>query len=96
MWPIQLFHNHRNDNTCTFVCRLFDNDAPEGVKQCMGLLQEHDLNTSVRYGDVYALLIEYFASQQNYERVSSSVAAGVLLKLVLYLKFSLSLFRHLI
>jgi len=59
----------------TFITtrRLFDNDAPEGVKQCMGLLQEHDLNTSVRYGDVYALLIEYFASQQNYERAYQCV-----------------------
>merc|ERR1712136_532953 len=49
--------------------RLFDEgSAEEGVKECLVLLEESDLDNSVRYGDVYALLVEYYAAQGNYEK----------------------------
>uniref|UniRef100_H2Z486 Uncharacterized protein n=1 Tax=Ciona savignyi TaxID=51511 RepID=H2Z486_CIOSA len=47
--------------------RLFDSDPQEGIKQCHALLGEQDLESSVRFGDVYGLLIEYCASQGNHE-----------------------------
>uniref|UniRef100_H2Z485 Intraflagellar transport protein 140 homolog n=1 Tax=Ciona savignyi TaxID=51511 RepID=H2Z485_CIOSA len=48
--------------------RLFDSDPQEGIKQCHALLGEQDLESSVRFGDVYGLLIEYCASQGNHEK----------------------------
>ncbi|XP_078482947.1 intraflagellar transport protein 140 homolog [Ciona intestinalis] len=48
--------------------RLFDSDPQEGIKQCHALINEPDLESSVRYGDVYGLLIEYCASQDNNDK----------------------------
>ena len=50
--------------------RLFESDPEEGIKQCHNLLMETDLEASVRHGDVYGLLIEYYAARENYEKVS--------------------------
>jgi len=33
------------------------------------LLEEQDLESSVRYGDVYGMLVEYFASQDSFDKV---------------------------
>lgn len=49
--------------------RLFDSNPEEGIKQCHNLLMEADLEASVRYGDVYGLLIEYYAARENYDKV---------------------------
>nr|CAB3255295.1 intraflagellar transport protein 140 homolog [Phallusia mammillata] len=53
--------------------RLFETNAEEALKQCQALLSEHDLESSVRYGDVYGLLIEYHASQDNFDRAYQCV-----------------------
>ena len=53
----------------TYFCRMFESDPEEGIKQCHNLLLETDLEASVRYGDVYGLLIEYYATRENYEKV---------------------------
>ncbi|XP_076809284.1 intraflagellar transport protein 140 homolog [Clavelina lepadiformis] len=47
---------------------LFDTDPENGIMQCHNLLLEPDLESSVRYGDVYGLLVEYYASQENYDK----------------------------
>ena len=49
---------------------MFESDGEEGLKQCSVLLDHPDLSSSpVRYGDVYALIIEHYVTQQQFERV---------------------------
>ena len=43
---------------------------PEGcVCECEALLNERNLDTAVRTGDVYGLLIEHFAQARDYRKV---------------------------
>ena len=44
------------------------------------LLEEPDLETAVRVGDVYGFLIEHFARQQNYAKVRKDKLLLVLIK----------------
>ena len=53
-----------------FVCRTYEEDPDEAVKQCHILLEEPDLETAVRVGDVYGIIVEHYARQQNYTKVS--------------------------
>lgn len=49
---------------------MFESDGEEGLKQCSVLLDHPDLSSSpVRYGDVYALIIEHYVSQQQFDKV---------------------------
>ncbi|XP_039255691.2 intraflagellar transport protein 140 homolog [Styela clava] len=48
--------------------RLFDSDSLEATKQCQVLLAENDLDSAVRIGDVYGVLIENYAHTQDYEK----------------------------
>lgn len=52
-------------------CRTYDEDPDEAIKQCHILLEESDLETAVRVGDVYGIIIEHYARQQNYTKVST-------------------------
>ena len=59
-----------------FVCivsfrRTYDDDPDEAIKQCHILLEEPDLDTAVRVGDVYGVIIEHYARQQNFTKVST-------------------------
>ena len=40
------------------------------MKQCQILLEEPDIETAVRIGDIYGIMIEHLARQQNYSKVS--------------------------
>ena len=52
------------------IKRMFESDGEEGLKQCSVLLDHPDLSSSpVRYGDVYALIIEHYVSQQQFDKV---------------------------
>ena len=51
------------------VYRTLDNDAEEAIKQCHVLLAEPDVDSAVRVGDVYGVLIEHHAQAQAYEKV---------------------------
>ena len=42
-------------------------DPDEALRTCEALLNEHDLDADVRVGDVFALLIEWYYMQQQYE-----------------------------
>ncbi|XP_077862626.1 intraflagellar transport protein 140 homolog [Saccoglossus kowalevskii] len=53
--------------------RLYDDDAEEAMKQCQILLEEPDLDSAVRIGDVYGLMIEHYARQENYKRAYSAM-----------------------
>ena len=39
------------------------------MKQCQVLLEEPDLETAVRVGDVYGIMIEHLAREENYSKV---------------------------
>ena len=54
------------------LCRTYEENPDETVKQCHILLEEPDLETAVRVGDVYGVIIEHHARQQNYAKVSAS------------------------
>lgn len=54
---------------CLLINRSYEENPEEAIKSCQLLLEEPDLETAVRIGDVYGLIIEYFARQQNHSKV---------------------------
>jgi intraflagellar transport protein 140 len=46
--------------------RLYARDAEACVQECQALLNEPKLDTAIRTGDVYGLLIEHFAQAKHY------------------------------
>ena len=50
-------------------CRLYARDAETCVQECQALLNEPKLDTAIRTGDVYGLLIEHFAQAKHYREV---------------------------
>ncbi len=59
------FHTHTHAHTH----RIYDEDAEECLRQCSSLLDEPQLDTGVRTGDVYGLMIEHYGQTANYEKV---------------------------
>lgn len=43
------------------------------MQLCQGLLDELNLDTAVRLGDVYGLMIEYYGQTGDYKQVKSLV-----------------------
>ena len=55
----------------SFICfRVYDEDSEEAIKQCQVLLEEPDLDSSVRVGDVYGFMIEHYARKERWKAVS--------------------------
>ena len=48
---------------------MYATDAEACVRECQALLNEPKLDTAVRTGDVYGLLIEHFAQAKSYRQV---------------------------
>ena len=60
-----------SDIMVTFFCfRVYDEDSEEAIKQCQVLLEEPDLDSSVRVGDVYGFMIEHYARKERWKAVS--------------------------
>ena len=59
-----------------WLCRTYEENPDEAIKQCHILLEEPDLETAVRVGDVYGIIVEHYARQQNYSKVSTRVKIG--------------------
>ena len=51
--------------------RTYEENPGEAIKQCHVLLEEPDLETAVRVGDVYGVIIEHYARELNYTKVST-------------------------
>ena len=51
------------------ACRLYQEDPQESVRQCTALLDKPNLNTAVRTGDVYGLLVEHYSHAGNHQQV---------------------------
>ena len=52
-----------------YYCSLYEVDVEKSIQQCQALLDEPNLDTGVRTGDVYGVLIEHFAHSGNFEKV---------------------------
>lgn len=61
--------------------RAFEENPEEGIKQCQILLEEPDLESGVRVGDVYGVMIEYYARRDRWKAVSVLSLQQVFLKL---------------
>ncbi|XP_033108707.1 intraflagellar transport protein 140 homolog [Anneissia japonica] len=48
--------------------RVYDEEPEEAMKQCQVLLEEHDLDSAVRVGDVYGMMIEHYARQESFKK----------------------------
>jgi intraflagellar transport protein 140 len=49
--------------------RTYEEDVEEAMKQCLLLLEEPDLDTGVRSGDIYGFMIEHYASAADFQKV---------------------------
>ena len=56
---------------------MYATDAEGCVRECQALLNEAKLDTAIRAGDVYGLLIEHFAQAKNYREVNSYFFYGM-------------------
>jgi pentatricopeptide repeat protein len=53
---------------CACVVVQTKTDPTETVKICQQLLDQRDVESAIRVGDVYAVLVEYFYMQRNMEQ----------------------------
>ena len=58
------------------ACRLYQEDPQESVRQCTALLDEPNLDTAVRTGDVYGLLVEHYSHAGKHQQVAAASGAG--------------------
>lgn len=63
------------------IHRAFEENPEEGIKQCQILLEEPDLESGVRVGDVYGVMIEYYARRDRWKAVSVFVFKKFFFKL---------------
>ncbi|XP_063474472.1 intraflagellar transport protein 140 homolog isoform X3 [Symphalangus syndactylus] len=47
--------------------RTYTEDPKESIKQCELLLEEPDLDSTIRIGDVYGFLVEHYARKEEYQ-----------------------------
>ncbi|XP_030068388.1 intraflagellar transport protein 140 homolog [Microcaecilia unicolor] len=47
--------------------RTYTEDSKEAIRQCELLLEEPDLDSAIRIGDVYGLLVEHYTQQEDYQ-----------------------------
>jgi hypothetical protein len=55
------------------LTRAFEENPEEGIKQCQILLEEPDLESGVRVGDVYGVMIEYYARRDRWKAVNITI-----------------------
>jgi len=51
------------------VGSVYSEDSEEGIKQCQVLLEEPDLDSALRAGDVYGFIIEHYARKERWKAV---------------------------
>ena len=50
--------------------RVYDEEPDEAMRQCQVLLEESELDSAVRVGDVFGMMIEHYARQENFKKVN--------------------------
>ncbi len=56
-----------------FYCSLFESDPDQCIKLCQGLVDEPRLDSAVRLGDVFGLMIEHYGQSGDYQQVSTYI-----------------------
>ncbi|XP_072167641.1 intraflagellar transport protein 140 homolog [Diadema setosum] len=51
--------------------RVYDEEPEEAMRQCQVLLEEEELDSAVRIGDVYGMMVEHYARQENFKKAYS-------------------------
>ena len=81
---------------CTLPSSVYGTEPEECVRQCQSLLDEPNLDTAIRTGDVYGLLVEHYAQSGNYKQVGGARFHSVNMSIIsLSLSLSLSLYKRL-
>lgn len=52
-----------------FWSRLFKTDGEQALRQCRELLDESEIETAVRIGDIYAVMVDHYAQQSDANQV---------------------------
>lgn len=50
--------------------RLYEDRPDDSIEKCTLLLDEPSLDTAIRVGDVYGMMIEHYAHTGNHQKVS--------------------------
>ena len=51
--------------------RIYEDDPDQCMQLCQGLLDEPNIDTAVRLGDVYGLMIEHYGQTGDYKQVKN-------------------------
>ena len=58
-------------NTKNKLSRTYEEDPEEAMRQSLLLMDEGDLETGIRSGDIYGFMIEHYASVSNFQKVGT-------------------------
>jgi len=53
-----------------YCYRMYENSPSDSIQKCALLLDEPSLDTAIRIGDVYGMMIEHYAQTGNHQKVS--------------------------
>lgn len=56
---------------CYYGFRAYEDSPDEAVKICQILLEEQDIDSSVRLGDLYGFMVEHYYKKGNVNMVST-------------------------
>lgn len=54
-------------NIALMNCRLFPSEGETGIRELQDMLLDPNIETAVCQGDIYATMIEYYVSNNNYK-----------------------------
>ena len=61
----------------TLLYRMYEDRPDDSIEKCALLLDEPSLDTAVRVGDVYGMMIEHYAHTGNHQKVCVCVCVCV-------------------
>ena len=56
--------------TQLFTDRVYNENSEEAIKQCQVLLEEPNVDTAVRIGDLFGFIIEHYTRKERWKAVS--------------------------
>ncbi|KAG7265586.1 hypothetical protein CRUP_020157 [Coryphaenoides rupestris] len=59
-----------------YKCLLCNEDPGEAMRLCEALLEEPEVDTAVRTGDIYGLIVDIHCQQGSFQQVGSTAAGG--------------------
>lgn len=75
--------------TCTCIIvshhlyRLYEDQPDDSIEKCALLLDEPSLDTAIRVGDVYGMMIEHYTQTGNHQKVNFIILYVCLCRYVL-------------